>query len=114
MGFPIILLLGTTVCGGLADVDSSLPSMKKSSLSASQVGVCGYVFDVSSGSDHYGLGGKYSMLAGRDASRALASGAFDEATLARGSDVEGVIASKLPLWCALFKKKYSIVAELVD
>ncbi|KNC79283.1 hypothetical protein SARC_08315, partial [Sphaeroforma arctica JP610] len=41
----------------------------------------GIVYDVSSGSQHYGKGGGYRLFAGRDASRCLAKGSLDEADI---------------------------------
>ena len=45
--------------------------------------VRGRVFDVTSGRQFYGPGGPYSNFAGRDASRGLAFGSFDEDMLTK-------------------------------
>ena len=44
------------------------------------------VFDVTSGKQFYGPGGPYSNFAGRDASRGLAHGSFDEDMLTKDLD----------------------------
>ncbi|KAJ9649522.1 Dihydrodipicolinate synthase [Coniosporium tulheliwenetii] len=49
--------------------------------------VRGRVFDVSPGRNFYGPGGPYANFAGRDASRGLACGSFDEDMLT--GDLEG-------------------------
>jgi hypothetical protein len=45
--------------------------------------VLGSVFDVSAGEKHYGAGGGYEVLAGRDASRCYATGVFSAEEAAR-------------------------------
>ena len=45
--------------------------------------VRGKVFDVTSGKNFYGPGGPYENFAGRDASRGLACGSFDEDMLTK-------------------------------
>lgn len=47
----------------------------------------GKVFDVSAGRNFYGPGGPYENFAGRDATRGLACGSFDEEMLTK--DLEG-------------------------
>ena len=47
----------------------------------------GKVFDVSVGRNFYGPGGPYENFAGRDATRGLACGSFDEEMLTK--DLEG-------------------------
>lgn len=42
------------------------------------VAVLGSVFDVTSGRQHYGPGGAYSVFAGRDATRSFVTGKFDQ------------------------------------
>ena len=49
--------------------------------------VRGKVFDVTSGRNFYGPGGPYQNFAGRDASRGLACGSFDEDMLTE--DLQG-------------------------
>lgn len=51
------------------------------------LGIRGKVFDVSPGRNFYGPGGPYENFAGRDATRGLACGSFDEEMLTK--DLEG-------------------------
>lgn len=83
--------------------------------------VRGRVFDVSKGRNFYGPGGPYANFAGRDASRGLAKGSFDEEMLTE--DLEGPLDSLSDLdrdeWEALqgweekFLEKYLVVGKLV-
>jgi len=83
--------------------------------------VRGRVFDVTSGRNFYGPGGPYENFAGRDASRGLAFGSFDEEMLTK--DLEGPLDKLEDLgeaeWDALkgweerFDEKYLVVGKLV-
>ncbi|KAL2120991.1 hypothetical protein VTJ04DRAFT_5018 [Mycothermus thermophilus] len=83
--------------------------------------VRGKVFDVSRGRNFYGPGGPYSNFAGRDASRGLACGSFDEDMLTK--DLDGPLDKLEDLtpdqWEALrgweerFEEKYLVVGRLV-
>ena len=84
--------------------------------------VRGQVFDVSSGRNFYGPGGPYENFAGRDASRGLACGSFDEDMLTK--DLEGPLddlnglgdeeMESLKGWEERFQEKYLIVGNLVS
>ncbi|KEY67340.1 hypothetical protein S7711_09470 [Stachybotrys chartarum IBT 7711] len=84
--------------------------------------VRGKVFDVSRGRNFYGPGGPYSNFAGRDASRGLACGSFDEDMLTKDLDgpldtLEGLGAEEMEAlqgWEDRFNDKYDIVGELVS
>lgn len=83
--------------------------------------VRGQVFDVSSGRNFYGPGGPYENFAGRDASRGLACGSFDEEMLTK--DLDGPLDTLSDLgaeemdamrgWEERFSEKYLIVGRLV-
>jgi membrane-associated progesterone receptor component len=83
--------------------------------------VRGRVFDVSGGRNFYGPGGPYSNFAGRDASRGLASGSFDESMLTE--DLHGPLdklddltedqVEALSGWEERFLDKYLVVGKLV-
>ncbi|KUJ07587.1 cytochrome b5 [Mollisia scopiformis] len=83
--------------------------------------VRGKVFDVSPGRNFYGPGGPYANFAGRDASRGLACGSFDEDMLTK--DLEGPLDTlgglgpeemeALSGWEERFNEKYLVVGELV-
>ncbi|MCJ1225971.1 hypothetical protein MMC12_002620 [Toensbergia leucococca] len=83
--------------------------------------VRGRVFDVTSGSNFYGPGGPYENFAGRDASRGLACGSFDEDMLTK--DLEGPLddlkdlgsdeLQSLQDWEDRFSEKYLVVGKLV-
>ncbi|KAG9242228.1 cytochrome b5-like heme/steroid binding domain-containing protein, partial [Calycina marina] len=83
--------------------------------------VRGRVFDVSTGRNFYGPGGPYENFAGRDASRGLAYGSFDEEMLTK--DLEGPLdkledlgeaeLEALKGWEERFDEKYLVVGRLV-
>jgi len=83
--------------------------------------VRGRVFDVTSGRNFYGPGGPYQNFAGRDASRGLAYGSFDEDMLTK--DLEGPLDKLEDLgkeeeealrgWEERFEEKYLVVGKLV-
>ncbi|KIN01796.1 hypothetical protein OIDMADRAFT_18672 [Oidiodendron maius Zn] len=83
--------------------------------------VRGRVFDVTSGRNFYGPGGPYENFAGRDASRGLALGSFDEAMLTE--DLQGPLDKLEDLgpdemgafrdWEERFEEKYLVVGKLV-
>ena len=83
--------------------------------------VRGKIFDVTSGRNFYGPGGPYANFAGRDASRGLAHGSFDEDMLT--ADLNGPLDTLEDLdveqkealqgWEERFNEKYLVVGELV-
>jgi len=83
--------------------------------------VRGRVFDVTSGRNFYGPGGPYANFAGRDASRGLACGSFDEEMLTK--DLDGPLDTLTDLddeqmeamrgWEERFQEKYLVVGKLV-
>ncbi|KAL2267108.1 hypothetical protein VTJ83DRAFT_4385 [Remersonia thermophila] len=83
--------------------------------------VRGKVFDVTRGRNFYGPGGPYSNFAGRDASRGLACGSFDEEMLTKDLDgpldtLEDLGPSEMEAlggWEERFEEKYLVVGRLV-
>lgn len=83
--------------------------------------VRGRVFDVTSGRNFYGPGGPYQNFAGRDASRGLACGSFDEEMLTKDlqaplDKLDGLGAEELEAlrgWEERFEEKYLVVGRLV-
>ncbi|TVY56119.1 Damage response protein, partial [Lachnellula suecica] len=83
--------------------------------------VRGKVFDVSPGRNFYGPGGPYENFAGRDASRGLACGSFDEDMLTKDlqgplDTLEGLGAEEMEAlrgWEERFEEKYLVVGRLV-
>ena len=83
--------------------------------------VRGRIFDVSPGRNFYGPGGPYANFAGRDASRGLAKGSFDEEMLTedlhgpldRLEDLGGDEMEALRGWEERFSEKYLVVGKLV-
>lgn len=84
--------------------------------------VRGRVFDVTPGRNFYGPGGPYENFAGRDATRGLACGSFDEDMLTK--DLEGPLddlkglgdeeMQALQDWEDRFTEKYLVVGKLVS
>ncbi|PBP24412.1 Cytochrome b5 [Diplocarpon rosae] len=83
--------------------------------------VRGQVFDVSPGRNFYGPGGPYENFAGRDASRGLALGSFDEEVLTKDldgplDDLSGLGQEEMEAlrgWEERFEEKYLVVGKLV-
>ena len=83
--------------------------------------VRGRVFDVSPGRNFYGPGGPYANFAGRDASRGLACGSFDEEMLTedlngpldRLEDLGAEEMEAMRGWEERFSEKYLVVGKLV-
>ncbi|WYZ35059.1 hypothetical protein EsH8_I_001335 [Colletotrichum jinshuiense] len=83
--------------------------------------VRGRVFDVTNGRNFYGPGGPYANFAGRDASRGLACGSFDEDMLTEDLDgpldkLEGLGPDEIEAlqgWEEQFENKYLVVGKLV-
>ncbi|KAI9815340.1 MAG: hypothetical protein M1827_002820 [Pycnora praestabilis] len=83
--------------------------------------VRGRVFDVTSGKNFYGPNGPYANFAGRDASRGLACGSFDEDMLTKDLNgpldtLEGLGGEEMEAlrgWEERFQEKYLVVGELV-
>ena len=83
--------------------------------------VHGKVFDVTAGRHFYGPGGPYENFAGRDASRGLACGSFDEQMLTEDlhgplDELKGLNDEELGAlsdWEARFEEKYLVIGRLV-
>ncbi|NXN17531.1 NEUFC protein, partial [Indicator maculatus] len=76
--------------------------------------VLGRVFDVERGRRHYGPGGAYSGLAGRDATRAFATGDFTQAGLV--DDVSALSPGEMlaiQSWLSFYSDNYDPVGKLV-
>ena len=79
------------------------------------------MFDVTPGKNFYGPGGPYENFAGRDASRGLACGSFDEDMLTKDlsgplDDLSGLGPDELEAlrdWEERFSEKYIVVGKLV-
>ncbi|XP_015736089.1 neuferricin [Coturnix japonica] len=78
------------------------------------VAILGRVFDVQPGRRHYGPGGAYSGLAGRDASRAFATGDFTPSGLV--DDVSALTPAEMlsiQSWLSFYSANYAYVGKLV-
>lgn len=84
--------------------------------------VRGKVFDVTSGRNFYGPGGPYENFAGRDATRGLACGSFDEDMLTKDlrgplDDLKGLGSTEMQAlqdWEDRFTEKYLVVGKLIS
>ena len=84
--------------------------------------VRGKVFDVTTGRNFYGPGGPYENFAGRDATRGLACGSFDDDMLTKDLQgpldyLEGLGKDELQAlqdWEDRFTEKYLVVGKLVS
>jgi len=80
------------------------------------VAVNGKVFDMTRGKRFYGPGGPYSVFAGRDATRALATFSLTDEIKVGYDDVSDLSASQLDSvreWEEQFKEKYDYVGKLL-
>lgn len=84
--------------------------------------VRGNVFDVTPGRNFYGPGGPYENFAGRDATRGLACGSFDDDMLTKDlqgplDDLKGLGNDEMQAlqdWEDRFTEKYLVVGKLVS
>ena len=84
--------------------------------------VRGQVFDVTPGRNFYGPGGPYENFAGRDATRGLACGSFDDDMLTKDlqgplDDLKGLGSDEMQAlqdWEDRFTEKYLVVGKLVS
>jgi hypothetical protein len=104
---PAKIFLTPADLAGHDGSDASLPVF---------VAIRGAIFDVSSRRDMYGVKGQgYNVLAGRDASRALAKHALDEATC-NNPNIDDLTKGELDAlesWEGSFKQKYNVVGYVV-
>ena len=81
------------------------------------VGILGKVFDVSAAADFYGPGGPYSVFAGHDASRALATFSVDAAQFKDSyddlADLKPSQLESVKEWEMQFLEKYPVVGKLL-
>jgi membrane-associated progesterone receptor component len=79
------------------------------------IGVLGKVYDMTKGKSFYGPGGPYSVFAGRDASRALAT--FDVHSTSEEyddlSDLKQSELNEVKEWDLQFSEKYTLVGKLL-
>mmetsp|Transcript_31493 Transcript_31493/g.65893 ORF Transcript_31493/g.65893 Transcript_31493/m.65893 type:complete len:163 (-) Transcript_31493:317-805(-) len=93
----------------LKQFDGSVPDV------AILIAIRGTIFDVSSRKDIYGIGGAYSWLAGREASRLLAKMAKDTGGLEEDdlSDLTEKELKVLEEWDKFYRGKYDIVGSVI-
>lgn len=75
--------------------------------------VRGVIFDVTTGKNFYGPGGSYSMLAGREVSRALGKMSKNEEDIS--GDLSGLSEKEIGVledWEKKFQAKYPLVGRL--
>ncbi|KAK3852940.1 hypothetical protein Pcinc_035669 [Petrolisthes cinctipes] len=110
-------------------VEPPLPKMKRQDLTLDQlkqyngtdehgrvcVSVNGKIFDVTRGKKFYGPGGRYSALAGRDATRALATFSVDDVKDSYDdlSDLSSMQMDSVLEWEMQFTEKYDYIGKLL-
>lgn len=78
------------------------------------VGIFGRVYDVTSGSRHYGPGGSYHGFAGRDGTRAFSTGIFTADHLTdRIDDLEPQRVADIASFADLLHRKYTHIGHVV-
>ncbi|VDN51325.1 unnamed protein product [Dracunculus medinensis] len=77
--------------------------------------ICGRVFDVTRGKDFYGPGGPYGILAGRDATRALATMQLEHVSddYEDWNQLPQAEKSEAMEWCQRLSLKYPQVGRLI-
>ncbi|XP_041657256.1 neuferricin [Cheilinus undulatus] len=76
--------------------------------------ILGQVFDVHEGQKHYGPGGAYHCMAGKDASRAYITGDFTETGLTDDvSSLSPLQVMALYDWLAFYKREYQTVGLVI-
>ncbi|XP_034034876.1 neuferricin isoform X1 [Thalassophryne amazonica] len=76
--------------------------------------ILGHVFDVQKGYKHYGPGGAYHLMAGKDASLAFITGDFTEGSLTDDvSSLSPVQVVALYDWLAFYQREYHPVGRLI-
>ncbi|ODV70711.1 cytochrome b5 [Cyberlindnera jadinii NRRL Y-1542] len=83
------------------------------------IGIKGVIFDVTKNVAAYGPGTKYSVLVGRDASRALGKSSLkpEDTDITVSSDVSTLTEKQLQVlddWYSFFSQRYNIVGKVVD
>ncbi|XP_002960491.2 membrane-associated progesterone-binding protein 4 [Selaginella moellendorffii] len=76
--------------------------------------ILGSVFDVTSGRQHYGIGGSYHHFSGRDATRAFVSGNFTGDGLS--DSVRGlspIEVKRIGDWRGFYHRSYSYIGKLI-
>lgn len=134
IGFLIYKLLKPeSDAGSSLDIEPPLAPMKKKDYTPRQlkpydgtksdqnpegrilIGVLGKVYDMTKGKGFYGPGGPYSVFAGRDASRALAT--FDVHSVSEEyddlSDLKQSELNEVKEWDLQFSEKYTLVGKLL-
>jgi len=134
IGFLIYKLLKPeSDVGSSIDIEPPLAPMKKKDFTPRQLkpydgtkselnpdsrillGVLGKVYDMTKGKGFYGPGGPYSVFAGRDASRALAT--FDVHSVSEEyddlSDLKQSELNEVKEWDLQFSEKYTYVGKLL-
>ncbi|XP_050071810.1 neuferricin homolog [Anopheles maculipalpis] len=77
--------------------------------------ILGHVYDVTTGSKHYGPGQSYHMFVGHDATRSFVTGEFDQYTpeLSDVSSLKETELEQLITWKEFYDKTYRYVGKLI-